>query len=80
MTPLRKRMIEEMRMRDYSKHTIEAYVSAVYRLAAFYRIPFYRWPLMLAHFRGTRDGWDFFNERGSERSGEQLQPVIARPE
>jgi site-specific recombinase XerD len=29
-------MIEEMRMRDYSKHTISAYVSAVYRLAAFY--------------------------------------------
>ena len=36
MTPLRKRMIEEMRMRDYSEHTIAAYVSAVYRLAAFY--------------------------------------------
>lgn len=36
MTPLRKRMIEEMRMRDYSEHTISAYVSAVYRLAAFY--------------------------------------------
>jgi site-specific recombinase XerD len=29
-------MIEEMRMRDYSDHTISAYVSAVYRLAAFY--------------------------------------------
>ena len=36
MTPLRKRMMEEMRMRDYSEHTISAYVSAVYRLAAFY--------------------------------------------
>jgi len=36
MTPLRKRMIEEMRMRDYSEHTIAAYVSGVYRLAAFY--------------------------------------------
>ncbi len=36
MTPLRKRMIEEMRMRDYSEYTISAYVSAVYRLAAFY--------------------------------------------
>ena len=35
-TPLRKRMIEEMRMRDYSKYTIESYVSAVYRLAAFH--------------------------------------------
>jgi site-specific recombinase XerD len=29
-------MIEEMRMRDYSEYTIAAYVSAVYRLAAFY--------------------------------------------
>lgn len=37
MTPLRKRMIEEMRMRDYSQHTISAYVSAVYRLATFYQ-------------------------------------------
>ena len=36
MTPLRKRMIEEMKIRDYSEHTIAAYVSAVYRLAAFY--------------------------------------------
>ena len=37
MTPLRQRMIQEMRMRDYSKHTISAYVSAVYRLAAYYQ-------------------------------------------
>ena len=36
MTPLRKRMIEDMKIRDYSEHTISAYVSAVYRLAAFY--------------------------------------------
>ncbi len=36
MTPLRKRMIEDMKIRDYSEHTIAAYVSAVYRLAAFY--------------------------------------------
>lgn len=36
MTPLRRRMIEEMKIRDYSEHTIAAYVSAVYRLAAFY--------------------------------------------
>lgn len=46
---------------------------------AFYQIPFYRWPLMLATFRGTRDGWDFFNnETGA--LGDQLQPVIAKPE
>jgi integrase/recombinase XerD len=36
MTPLRQRMIEEMRIRDFSKHTIAAYVSAVYRLANYY--------------------------------------------
>ena len=33
MTPLRQRMIEDMRMRNLSKHTIAACVSAVYRLA-----------------------------------------------
>jgi site-specific recombinase XerD len=36
MTPLRQRMIEEMRLRDFSPHTIAAYVSAVYRLANHY--------------------------------------------
>ncbi len=36
MTPLRQRMIEEMRIRDFSKHTIAAYVSVVYRLANYY--------------------------------------------
>ena len=37
MTPLRKRMIEDMRTRNFSEHTIAAYVSAVYRLANHYR-------------------------------------------
>lgn len=36
MTPLRQRMIEEMRIRHYSQHTIAAYVSGVYRLANFH--------------------------------------------
>jgi integrase/recombinase XerD len=36
MTPLRQRMIEDLKIRDYSEHTIAAYVSAVYRLAKFY--------------------------------------------
>lgn len=36
MTPLRKRMIEELKIRNYSAHTVAAYVSAVYRLANFY--------------------------------------------
>lgn len=35
-TPLRQRMIDEMRIRNYSPHTITAYVSAVYRLATYY--------------------------------------------
>jgi integrase/recombinase XerD len=37
MTPLRKRMIEDMRMRNFSKHTIDAYVRVVARLANHYR-------------------------------------------
>ena len=36
MTPLRQRLIEELRIRDYSEYTIAAYVSAVFRLAKFY--------------------------------------------
>jgi integrase/recombinase XerD len=36
MTPLRQRMIEEMHLRNYSQHSIAAYVSAVYRLANHY--------------------------------------------
>jgi integrase/recombinase XerD len=36
MTPLRQRMIDELHIRNYSKHTVAAYVSAVYRLANFY--------------------------------------------
>jgi integrase/recombinase XerD len=36
MTPLRRRMIEDMRIRNFSEHTIAAYVSAVYRLANYY--------------------------------------------
>jgi hypothetical protein len=30
MTPLRQRMIEDLKIRDYSEHTIAAYVSGVY--------------------------------------------------
>ena len=36
MTPLRQRMIEDMKIRNFSQHTISAYVSAIYRLAQFY--------------------------------------------
>ena len=38
MTPLRQRMIEDLKIRDYSEHTIAAYVSAVYRLANFHHM------------------------------------------
>jgi site-specific recombinase XerD len=36
MTPLRQRMIEDLKIRDYSEHTTAAYVSVVYRLAKFH--------------------------------------------
>ena len=49
------------------------------KLHCLYRIPFYRWPLMLAEFRGTRDGWDFFNSESGEGE-EPLQPVVPKPQ
>ena len=36
MTPLRKRMIEDMQLRGFSERTQEAYVRAVRQLAAHY--------------------------------------------
>jgi len=36
MTPLRQRMIEDLKIRDYSEYTVANYVAAVYRLAKFY--------------------------------------------
>ena len=53
-------------------------LSKVGKLHSFYKIPLYRWPLLLANFRGTRDGWDFFNSE-PEEGKERLQPVIAKP-
>lgn len=34
MTPLRQRLIEDIRLRNFSEHTVEAYVRAVARFAA----------------------------------------------
>lgn len=36
MTPLRRRMIEELQLRGYADRTVEAYVRAVAQLARFY--------------------------------------------
>ena len=36
MTPLRRRMIEDLTLRGYAERTVEAYVRAVAQLAAFY--------------------------------------------
>ena len=36
MTPLRKRMIDDLRIRNRSPHTVDVYVRLVARFAAFY--------------------------------------------
>ena len=36
MTPLRARMIREMKLRNFSERTHESYLYAVYQLAAYY--------------------------------------------
>src|SRR6516164_5946606 len=37
MTALRQRMLEDMQLRRFSPHTVEAYLRAVTRLAEFYQ-------------------------------------------
>jgi integrase/recombinase XerD len=39
MTPLRKRMLQDMQMRNFSPHTQNAYVRSVAKLAAYYKTP-----------------------------------------
>jgi integrase/recombinase XerD len=39
MTPLRQRMLQDMKMRNLSPHTREAYVRAVAKLAAYHKTP-----------------------------------------
>jgi site-specific recombinase XerD len=38
MTPLRQRLLQDLQMRNLSPHTLEAYVRAVAKLAAFYHV------------------------------------------
>jgi hypothetical protein len=39
MTPLRKRMLEELQLRNISQNTITAYIGAVQRYALHFRKP-----------------------------------------
>lgn len=40
-------------------------------------VPFYRWPMMRAEWKGSVEGWKYFNsEEGKD--GENLQPVIPK--
>jgi len=41
-----------------------------------WRVPFYRWPLMRATWKGSVAGWDHFHGTGGAEH--ELQPVIAR--
>lgn len=43
----------------------------------FWRVPFYRWSLMRASWKGSVAGWDYFH-RPHRGDGERLQPVVAR--
>jgi integrase/recombinase XerD len=67
MTPLRQRMLQDMQMRNLSPHTLEAYVRAVARLAAFYKTSPDRLDLeqvrnFLVHLVGQRVSFSLFNQ------------------
>jgi integrase/recombinase XerD len=67
MTPLRQRMLQDMQMRNFSRHTYEAYIRAVAKLAAFYKLSPDRLDLeqvraFLVHLAGQRVSFGLFNQ------------------
>ena len=67
MTPLRQRMLQDMQMRNFSRHTHEAYIRAVARLAAFYQMSPDRLNLeqvraFLVHLAGQQVSFGLFNQ------------------
>ena len=67
MTPLRQRMIEDLRLRNRSPRTIEAYVAGVAKLAVFHgRSPEQLGPeeirAFLVHLQERRVSWSQYNQ------------------
>jgi len=67
MTPLRQRMLQDMQMRNLSPHTHEAYVRAVAKLAAYYKLSPDRLDLeqvrsFLVHLVGQHVSSSLFNQ------------------
>ena len=67
MTPLRQRMLQDMQMRNLSPRTQDAYIRAVARLAAFYKLSPDRLDLeqvrsFLVHLVGQRVSFSLFNQ------------------
>lgn len=67
MTPLRRRLIEDLQLRNYSPHTVKGYVRAVERLARFYgrspdRITPEEIRTFQLHLRQRCVSWGLFNQ------------------
>jgi integrase/recombinase XerD len=67
MTPLRQRMFQDMQMRNLSPHTQQAYIRAVARLAAFYKLSPDQLDLeqvrnFLVHLVGQQVSFSLFNQ------------------